>query len=515
MNELILLPVRRIIGGICLILIFSSLPAIALAPPKAGATCLKSGLTQSFKGKKYTCVKSGNRFVWNKGTSVKKAAPPKQPTPVATARPSATPSSQPSQEGLPKSTPSPIPTPSGSANSSPTFTHGVKQKRSTVTYTSPSVPTESVELCKIQQKSNDGVKSGFPAATPLYQSRGVVEWALVPLDFSDLPGEKNFLARVQGEMESASKWAENSSEGTLDIQWKVHDEWVRLPGLSTDYAIPASDNNGFGSLAQQSVWTRAIAEADKYFDFTGIQAVQFILPAGQKIIGYGIKGNTWFDVVKNYRTNEGTRIELFSIPSTFNDEPNSGRNYWSWWMYHYIVGLGVAKYGGSRFATPLMPYLIQGSTEGERELGGWIRFLIGWMPDSRVYCRPATNLNNLDITLVPLTDNKSQGIKLAVFPLSPSKALVLESRRVTEFSCKTNTERNGVLVYIYDSALGHQDEYLQPIAPAGRAVETYSCFASPTVDLLLHVGDKVSYEGITIEMLAHGDYDQVRLTRKP
>jgi hypothetical protein len=32
---------------------------------------------------------------------------------------------------------------------------------------------------------------------------------------------------------------------------------------------------------------------------------------------------------------------------------------------------------------------------------------------------------------------------------------------------------------------------------------------------LLHEGDKVTYEGITIEMLAHGNYDQVRLSRNP
>jgi hypothetical protein len=263
------------------------------------------------------------------------------------------------------------------------------------------------------------------------------------------------------------------------------------------------------------VWTRVVTEADKYFDFTGIQAVQFILPAGQGIIEYGIKGNAWFDVVKNFKTNEGTRIELFSIPSTFLEEANSGRNFWSWWMYHYIGGLGIAKYGGSRIATPMMTYVIQGVTEGERDLGGWIRFLIGWMPEDRVYCRTATNLTKLDLTLVPLTDNKSQGIKLAVIPLSETKALILESRRVTKFSCTTRTERNGVLAYVYDSTLGHQDEYFKPISPEGRQVENYSCFANPTTDLLLHEGDTVTFQGVTIEMLKHGNYDQVRLTRTP
>ena len=359
------------------------------------------------------------------------------------------------------------------------------------------------------------MKSGFPAATPLYQGLGVVKWALIPLDFVDLPGEANFLSRAQVEMDYASEWADVTSEGRLKIDWKVQESWIRLPGFSKDYAIPSSDNNGFGSAAQQSVWTRAITEADKYFDFTGIQGVQFILPKGQGIIEYGIKGNAWFEVVKNFKTNEGTRIDFFSIPSTFLEEPNSGRNFWSWWMYHYIVGLGVAKYGGSQIATPMMTYVIQGVTEGERDLSGWIRFLIGWMPENRIYCRTATNLTKVELSLVPLTDNKSQGIKLAVIPLSQTKALILESRRVTKFSCTTRTERNGVLAYLYDSTLGHQDEYFQPIYPEGRQIENYSCFANPTRDLLLHEGDQVAFQGITIEMLKHGDYDQIRLTRNP
>lgn len=498
---------RRVPYFLSVVLIVSFLPAVASSPPKTGSTCPKFGVTQTYKGKKFTCIKKGKKFVWNKGVLIKSAISAPKPTASQSPTPSASPT--------PTSTLSPTPSPSPSPTTTAGESSVTKQKRSSVTYAPPSLPSENIELCKIKQLSNDGTKSGFPAATKLYQSTGVVKWALIPLDFSDLQGEQNFLARAQFEMDSASEWADISSEGQLKIEWKVHDKWILLPGLSKDYAIPASDNQGFGSPAQQSVWTRAITEADKYVDFTGIQAVQFILPAGQKIIEYGIKGNAWFDVVKNYRTNEGTRIELFSIPSTFNEEPNSGRNYWSWWMYHYLVGLGVAKYGGSQFATPFMSYLIQGSTEGERELSGWIRFLIGWMPENRVYCRTAVNLTKLDLTLVPLTDNKSQGNKLAVIPISQTKAIVLESRRVTKFSCTTKTERNGVLAYVYDSTFGHQQEYFQPISPIGRAVENYSCYASPTVDFLLHEGDRVTYEGVTIEMLAHGDYDQVRVTKNP
>lgn len=506
-----------------LILFVSSSPSFAASQPKAGAQCSKVGITKNYQGRMFTCVKKGKDLRWNNGVVIKKASPVSLPKPTPT--PSATPSPTQSPTPTPSATPSPTqsPNPNSSTSPSPTPSQspatnsggnaGTKQKKSFVTYAPPSLPSENINLCKIKQPGSDGVKSGFPAATPLYKGEGIVKWALIPLDFSDLAGEADFLARVQEQMDLASEWADITSEGKLKIEWKVLNKWVRMPGVSKDYAIPVTDNMGFGSPAQQSVWQKAITESDKFFDFTGIQAVQFILPAGQKIIDYGVKGNVGFEVVKNYITGEGTRIDFFSIPSTFNEELNSGRNYWSWWMYHYMVGLGVPKFGGSKIATELHTYLIQGSTEGARDLGGWIRFVIGWMPETRVYCRQVANLTTLEITLIPLTDNKSQGLKLAVIPLSETKALILESRRVSKFSCTTPTERDGVLAYIYDSNFGHQDEYFTAISPSGRPTETYSCYASPSRDLLLHEGDKVTYEGILIEIKAHGDFDQIKLTR--
>lgn len=49
--------------------------------PKTGAVCKPLGKTQVVGTKKFTCVKSGNKLVWNKPTSI--AAPKPTPTPVA------------------------------------------------------------------------------------------------------------------------------------------------------------------------------------------------------------------------------------------------------------------------------------------------------------------------------------------------------------------------------------------------------------------------------------------------
>ena len=48
-------------------------PAMAAPKVAAGATCSKVGLTQVVSGKKFTCIKSGKKTVWDKGVAAKKS----------------------------------------------------------------------------------------------------------------------------------------------------------------------------------------------------------------------------------------------------------------------------------------------------------------------------------------------------------------------------------------------------------------------------------------------------------
>ena len=50
---------------------------------KAGAKCTKVKATSVVKGKKYTCIKSGKKLIWNKGVAVKPTSrPTSKPTPT-------------------------------------------------------------------------------------------------------------------------------------------------------------------------------------------------------------------------------------------------------------------------------------------------------------------------------------------------------------------------------------------------------------------------------------------------
>jgi hypothetical protein len=82
---------RKALAALTVLLLAIS-PLQASAAVKAGAACTKVGALSTVGGKKYTCVKSGKKLVWNQGVKVVPAAKPSAtPTPVATPTPSPTP----------------------------------------------------------------------------------------------------------------------------------------------------------------------------------------------------------------------------------------------------------------------------------------------------------------------------------------------------------------------------------------------------------------------------------------
>jgi hypothetical protein len=92
--------------AIAIALLLSLATPVQAATPKAGAKCTKAGATATAAGKKFTCVKSGTRLVWNKGVAAKAATKPNlnpvfkpvEPTPTPTPTPVATPTPTPTPE---------------------------------------------------------------------------------------------------------------------------------------------------------------------------------------------------------------------------------------------------------------------------------------------------------------------------------------------------------------------------------------------------------------------------------
>ena len=85
---------KRLLSA-AIIISFIAMPLYAQAAEKAGMSCKKAGLTSTYQGKKYICIKSGKKLIWNKGVSI--ARP--------TALPIPTPSTTPTSVPIPTQTP--------------------------------------------------------------------------------------------------------------------------------------------------------------------------------------------------------------------------------------------------------------------------------------------------------------------------------------------------------------------------------------------------------------------------
>jgi M6 family metalloprotease-like protein len=529
------------------ILTASVMAAPSNAAVKAGAKCTKAGATSVYAGKKFTCVKSGTKLVWNKGVVVKAAAKPDlnpvfkpvEPTPTPSATPTPTPSPNPTKTVSPDEIGGQPCTsenkriknsidefwcwkdPNGTLRWTENYRFRAPNPRPTLPaikyevnqYIAPKMQSASIENCKIREnsdqgsKNGDGLASGFPYM-PRFQSYPTkYKMALIPIDFVDLEGDKGFRTRVNDQMQTMSDWYKDVSGGRFTIDWVVSDEWIRLPGTSKDYFVEFS-----GKYPDtENFWKKVIPVVDSKFDLTGVQTINFLLPKNQEIIYESVQSFSFLSEMKKYNSSK-TKIYSFATGGTVFEAPDTAL--WEYWSHEFAHEIGLAHLGASRGQVePIMQMDLLGDHDGPyRELSGWMRFIIGWLSDSQVYCQETAGFTSNEISLVPLTDNKD-GIKTVVIPTGVDSAIVIDSRRPTKYGCPVPNLPGGVLVATYDAKLGNQSYFLKAHYPAGRQ-PTIRCEVRTTYpDILLHTGDSVVVNGYKISVISSGTFDQIRITK--
>lgn len=619
---------------ISLLLFGPMAPSISATPPKSGSTCAKTGLTQNYKGKKYTCVKSGKKLLWDSGVIIKQAAP--QPSPSKTTIPAPVPSS--SIKPLPSSSPSsstnpstsPVPTQSSTPSPSsssiedtgkiPDFTDvtvsstgettadfsfkatnylsyryfvvllsdlngkevqsssiingnadsqiikiinlecsrinyyevrvtvysGINGKgnprtggakipstgtcatprpKFTDSYVEPSRSSRSLDTCKIQEASairktvgafSSGTAkleaiSGFPLTQSRLPAKGTMRMIAIPVDWSDLPGESNFLETWRNQFNIFTEWVELASQGNLKVDVSIHDKWIRLSGRSTSYAVP------FSEAYPQSgdFWRKAIPTVDPLIDFTSYQVAVFILPAGQTVVRESVQELYPYGAIKDSPPKEGNLIGFIGAGSYFE---NWNVSRWSYLPHELGHLIDFAHGGSGRDSGEMGGYDIMFSQDGPfRTFSGWWRFLADWFKEDQVFCDVVENFKDLNISLVPL-DSKQSGIKLAMIKISPTKILILESRRFSKFD---NLKRqaffqkerdpefwDGLFVYTYDASQGHLQNFLTPIA-SNLALAEYNW--DGRTRYISYASEVTEHAGLKITLNQSGNYDSVNI----
>jgi len=440
---------------------FDALPA---SRSIGGKRCLKRGVERVSKGVTFVCRKKGKALTW-----VKKPKP----------------------TSLPVTSPEPL-------------------------YEPPTSIGAAVQTCRLaedswQRRQYSDQASGFPALEKYVPHQSTVRMALIPIDWSDAPGDPTFTQSILTQTQKLTDWYDYVSEGRLKVEWVVNPNWIRLPGSVNSYAVPYSGDN----QATANFFNQVIPAVDSAFDFRGIQVANFLLPQGQSVVRESVQEWPW-NQIPALSTNEGRLTSATAAGAFFERAP---REYWSYWAHEFGHVLQLAHIGSSRQWSSMTGYDIMGSQDGPtRELSGWMRFLAGWLSDDQVHCQEKSNLQPTKIMLNPLTQ-LTPGVKAAIIRVSPTEAIIIESRRPNKWSCSTvnNTAylTSGVLVYTYDATKGTQEEFLEAVRPDGRAIVSTSCPSSPEPNSLLQSGESVTVKGVTISVLSGGSsnrYDTVNVS---
>ena len=159
--------------AVAIIVLLTLATPVQAATPKAGAKCTKAGATANASGKKFTCIKSGTRLVWNKGVAIKKPTPTPSPSPTPTPTPSPTPS--------PTPTPTPTPTPRAltpleKLNADIYQRYVVAQKNISPSFNFVRCPNANKEMSDITEKAYIDAYSFW---VPIYKSMAKVNWLLM------------------------------------------------------------------------------------------------------------------------------------------------------------------------------------------------------------------------------------------------------------------------------------------------------------------------------------------------
>jgi hypothetical protein len=408
---------KRLQLFLVLVLSISLIATPSFAGAKAGAKCTKAGATSTTGGKKFTCIKSGTKLVWNKGVAVK---PPAKPSPTAT-----------SETGF-----------------------DTKDLLASDTRISPISELTNVETCKTEDMTPDYLeagatshRNGFPRPQNSSYAKSSAKILVIPIIFEDRPftttltqntsGARSDLEVLQTVIPEVKDQYKKLSSGRFELTIDVlpRSEWWifnQSSPLQTGWGI-----NNFPNILPLIEKQKPSFKFDSYDTYVFITGNGFSNPftngSGQASFGEKYKG---------------AKDGLFNIVLLVSGWGNPG--------------LWIHELGHSLFAFEDL-YLFQSAEDPGKDFGmqvplawdlmanaarsellAWNKLLMGWIKDSEIRCisdqtKSAHYLSNV---------GAGKESKILAIHLSPGVTLAAESRPY-------GSDQNGLLLSLINSHVNH------------------------------------------------------------
>ena len=534
---------RKLLAGLVAILSLSLVTAqLSVAAVTPGTKCSKAGATSTYNGKKYTCVKSGKKLLWNKGVALPK------PKPVATPTPSPTPSPTQSIEPTPIATPTATPTQVVTAENF---------RFDSLCQKDPFVPTEwasyqlfalkleifgcarplrfkmvtqpvispaqlltqksernNVEMCKLTHGQRNGQIAFSSWIDPKVIMNQRMNVQVIPIEFTDYPSSRDVMADHEKYFNYIKDGYSKLSDGQVKFNFKIPTNYFKIDKKIKSYDTGARFDHGGGiwnwaHMDMNAMFRDIVSVTDSSIDFSNLDLVFFVVPPStdNDYIGHGFP-----PPYPQFKTAEGfVRYWYFSPPMSEVSRK-------SWYgvepflhLHELMHGLNKLDdhYGDGDF----------GRKDGDAGTGNWStmsgmltdflfwdKWIAHMVSDEQVICAKSGVTST---HWVKPSNYYGKEEKLLVIPVDSTKVLVIESMRAAGFNLKLPKISEGALVYLVDIAKTEHGRGINVLRPTNRTGSIYEMRDFVLSDAPLKIGDSITANGYKISVIESGDFGDV------
>jgi M6 family metalloprotease-like protein len=527
-------------------------PVNAHAAVKAGASCKKAGQITTVAGKKFTCVKSGKKLIWNKGVAVATTNPADQikpAGPVAPAAPVIDPTKPKHGQSCPKNSQDVIgydyayklvvlmcnqfdnryfarPGAEEVDQTTGRFKKGPMQnttafiewKEPVVISTRPKTEITSssslaeISLCKIPDAGAVGAmpiynQHHFISGFGLYAERApltrdpVIQF--VTIDFPDLLGKRTPAEDLKEVTDFLGKYWSSQVVNPIKLDFRIPNAYIRMPSNVVDYAM----NIDFFSQQWRpdtafNYVRAAVKVADPVIDFSKADVMVIAVPAEvtrSQIAAFIAESSEARHPNQGFQTSEKRIMNTLVMAGASGGKDHELLN-WAHELGHNfgLTDIRNTQNKAMQDSSDLGIYDLMNSMLAP-ELLAWNRFIVGGLNDNQVRCVTSGSSTHL-IRPVAMPSKEE---KLVVIPTGRFTAIAVESRRAIGFDAPMGTASEGVIVYEIDTTVPYGLSTMKLVPRIGSTDKQWRR------DSALKIGDSVSTQGWKISVVESGDFGDV------
>ena len=544
-------------------------PLSAVAAVKVGAACSKLGATSTYAGKKYTCIKSGKKLVWDKGVATV------APKPTATATPTPSPTAIPTPTATATPTPTPTPTSSPFVEGGSCEKMGKQANDSTGLLECRKIVGNKLIYVRITNKFDPVVNPLSPdplstcqlpdmRATKLWQRPGIAyppmplgdfrstgnfKIIVVGFDFSDAVGTVKPSTYWDPDLKVVDEWIKWYTNNKVKYSFVKVDKWLRAPRLATAYE---NDSEAPKTGATTTLSAAGVSDAEKTSEFLALLEKEVALTNVDAVWIYhppSVEGKLtgqWYSRDVNYQSAAYGKVTaaLFAIGG---DTWHSMRTRTGYWLHEMMHSHGIF---GHYLKVPWRIGLMSTADSWSTALLSWDAISQGWMNPEDLYCVEKSKVSTVDLKLVPL-EREQKGNRVVMIKLNDHQVLMVESHRKDKWSDGLAPGFTGVMITLIDTTKNttwdNPEGFANPssIAQALKIPDVdhgpYQSVGAPhpnpgnmyqgvgiingigvsgdkegwDQNYFMYQGESITYEGIKISLLSTGDNDTIRIEKTP